>query len=107
MKIVGITACPTGIAHTYITKKKILNAAKECGYACRIETQGSIGVEDELTPEEIKASDVVLLAVDVKISGEDRFKGKPIVKVRTEDVMRNTPVFLQQIESKLKAAGKV
>ena len=43
MKIVGITACPTGIAHTYITKKKIIEAAKVCGYPCRIETQGSIG----------------------------------------------------------------
>mgnify|MGYP000956462018 CR=1 FL=1 len=41
MKIVGITACPTGIAHTYITKKKIIEAAKACGYPCRIETQGS------------------------------------------------------------------
>lgn len=107
MKIVGITACPTGIAHTYITKKKILEAAKECGYACRIETQGSIGAEDALTPQEISEADVVLLAVDVKISGEERFKGKPVVRVRTEDVMRNTGKFLQQIEAKLKAAGKL
>ncbi|MBQ7888995.1 MAG: PTS fructose transporter subunit IIB [Erysipelotrichaceae bacterium] len=107
MKIVGITACPTGIAHTYITKKKILEAAKACGYECRIETQGSIGAEDALTPEEIKAADVVLLAVDVKISGEERFKGKPIVKARTEDVMRNTDKFLQQIELKLRKAGKL
>lgn len=107
MKIVGITACPTGIAHTYITKKKILEAAKECGYPCRIETQGSIGAEDELTPQEIADADVVLLAVDVKIAGENRFTGKPIVKVRTEDVMRNTAKFLQQIEEKLKAAGRL
>lgn len=107
MNIVGITACPTGIAHTYITKKKILEAAKECGYPCRIETQGSIGAEDELTPQEIADADVVLLAVDVKIAGESRFAGKPIVKVRTEDVMRNTAKFLQQIEEKLKEAGKL
>lgn len=107
MKIVGITACPTGIAHTYITKKKILDAAKECGYSCRIETQGSIGAEDELTPQEIADADVVLLAVDVKISGENRFAGKPVVKVRTEDVMRNTAKFLRQIEEKLKAAGRL
>ena len=101
MMIVGITACPTGIAHTYITKKKILEAAESCGYACRIETQGSIGAEDELTPQEIAEADVVLLAVDVKISGEERFKGKPIVRVRTEDVMKNTAAFLRKIEQKL------
>lgn len=101
MNIVGITACPTGIAHTYITKKKILDAAKECGYPCRIETQGTIGREDELTIEEIALADVVLLAVDVKISGESRFKGKPIVRCRTEDVMRNTAGFLRLIEEKL------
>ena len=82
MKIVGITACPTGIAHTYITKKKIIEAAKVCGYPC--------------------LADVVLLAVDVKITGEERFKGKPVVRCRTEDVMRNTEGFLKKIEATLK-----
>ncbi len=107
MNIVGITACPTGIAHTYITKKKLIQAAESRGHHCRVETQGTIGVEDELTPQEIADADVVILAVDVKISGENRFTGKPIVKVRTEDVMRNTAKFLQQIEEKLKAAGRL
>ena len=102
MKIVGITACPTGIAHTYITKKKIIEAAKVCGYPCRIETQGSIGAEDELTAQEIAEADVVLLAVDVKITGEERFKGKPVVRCRTEDVMRNTEGFLKKLEATLK-----
>lgn len=106
MKIVGITACPTGIAHTYITKKKILDAAAECGYPCRIETQGTIGAEDELTAEEIKDADVVLLAVDVKIAGESRFAGKPIVRCRTEDVMRNTAGFLRKIEAALNKRKK-
>lgn len=106
MKIVGITACPTGIAHTYITKKKILGAAAECGYPCRIETQGTIGAEDELTAKEIEEADVVLLAIDVKISGESRFAGKPIVRCRTEDVMRNTAGFLRKIETALNEKKK-
>lgn len=106
MKIVGVTACPTGIAHTYITKQRIVDAAAECGFPCKIETQGTIGVEDKLTPEEIADADVVLLAIDVKIQGEDRFEGKPVVKCRTEDVMNNTAAFLKKIEEKLKAAGK-
>lgn len=101
MRIVGITACPTGIAHTYITKQKIVEAAEECGFPCHIETQGTIGIEDELTSQEIADADVVILAVDVKISGENRFTGKPIVRCRTEDVMRNTVGFLKKIEEKL------
>ena len=106
MKIVGITACPTGIAHTYITRQKILDAAEECGFPCKIETQGTIGVEYELTPEEIAEADVVLLAVDVKIAGEGRFTGKPVVRCRTEDVMHNTAAFLKKIEEKLNARKK-
>ena len=103
MKIVGITACPTGIAHTYITKKrKSSKRPKPAAILCRIETQGSIGAEDELTAQEITDADVVLLAVDVKITGEERFKGKPIVRCRTEDVMRNTEGFLKKIEATLK-----
>ena len=55
MKIVGITACIAGIAHTYLVKEKILNAAKELGHQAKIETQGSIGVEDQLTdPKEAR-----------------------------------------------------
>lgn len=102
MKIVGITACPTGIAHTYITRKKILEAAKELGHECTIETQGTIGVENQLLKEDIESCDVVILAVDVKISGEERFRGKPIVRVRTTEALKNPKGLLESIEKKLK-----
>ena len=107
MKIVGITACPTGIAHTYITKQRLIEAAEIRGHSCKIETQGSIGAEDKLTPEEISDADVVILAVDVKITGEERFRGKPTVKIPTEIVMKNANGLMEIIEKKLKAAGKV
>ena len=99
MNIVGVTACTAGIAHTYIVKEKLEQAAEKLGFSCRIETQGSIGVEDELTPEEIKNADVVIVAIDVKISGESRFKGKPVVRMSTEKVMKNTVSLLQNIEA--------
>lgn len=102
MKIAGVSACTTGIAHTYIVKQKILDAAKACGYECHIETQGTIGVEDELTEQQIAEADVILLAIDVKIQGEERFKGKPTVRCRTADVMSNTQSFLKKIEEALK-----
>ena len=100
MKIVGVTACTAGIAHTYIVKEKLEQAARKLGYTCRIETQGSIGIE-QLTPEEIQEADVVILAIDVKISGENRFKGKPVVRMSTEKAMKNTGAMLQSIEEAL------
>ncbi|HFH8562668.1 TPA: PTS fructose transporter subunit IIB [Streptococcus agalactiae] len=84
MKIVGVAACTVGIAHTYIAQEKLENASKAAGHDVKIETQGTIGIENQLTSEEIAAADIVLLAVDVKIAGEERFEGKKVVKVPTE-----------------------
>lgn len=89
MKIVGISACTVGIAHTYLAQQKIEDAAKKAGDEVKIETQGTIGIENELTAEEIAAADVVLLAVDVAISGEERFKGKKVIKVSTETAIKS------------------
>ena len=66
MKIVGIAACTSGIAHTYIAKEKLVMAAKELGHEVHIETQGTIGTEDELTANDIEAADVVIIAADIK-----------------------------------------
>ena len=81
MKIIGITACTAGIAHTYIVAEKIQQAATEAGHECKIETQGTIGAQNELTPEDIKAADVVILAHDIAVGGVERFKGKPVVDI--------------------------
>lgn len=89
MKIVGVSACTVGIAHTYIAQEKIETAAKKAGDEVKVETQGTIGVENALTDEEIKEADIVLLAIDVKISGEERFAGKKVVKVSTEVAIKS------------------
>ncbi|SHK61342.1 PTS system IIB component, Fru family [Selenomonas ruminantium] len=89
MNIVGISACTVGIAHTYIAQEKIEAAAKKAGDTVKIETQGTIGVENALTAEEIASADIVLLAVDVKVSGEERFAGKKIVRVPTQMAIKS------------------
>lgn len=89
MNIVGISACTVGIAHTYIAQEKIEAAAKKAGDNVKIETQGTIGVENELTTEDIASADIVLLAVDVKVTGEDRFAGKKVVKVPTQMAIKS------------------
>ena len=60
--IVAVTSCPTGIAHTFMAAEGIQAAAQALGYAVRVETQGSVGARDALTPEEIAAADLVLIA---------------------------------------------
>ena len=89
MNIVGIAACTVGIAHTYIAQQKLIDAAQAAGDNVRIETQGTIGIENQLTDEEIAAADIVILAVDVNVSGQERFEGKRVVKVPTEMAIKS------------------
>ncbi|BDG68178.1 PTS fructose transporter subunit IIB [Enterococcus innesii] len=101
MKIVGVAACTSGIAHTYIAKQKIETAAKELGHEVHIETQGTIGTESELTEADIHAADVVIIAADIKIGGRDRFEGKRIVEIPTSMVIKAPKRLLETIEEKL------
>ena len=98
MKIVGITACTAGIAHTYLVREKLVNAARELGHEIKIETQGSIGVEDILDDQDI----VVIISADIEISGRERFKGKKILDMPMKMVMKAPKKLLMQIEEKLK-----
>lgn len=78
--IVAITACTTGIAHTYMAEKALFEAAKKLGIDIQIEKQGAAGVEDELEFNAIKDADVVILAIEKGVN-ESRFQGKHILKV--------------------------
>lgn len=99
MKIVGVAACTVGIAHTYIAQEKLENAGLALGHEIHIETQGTIGIENELTQKQIDQADVVILAVDVKISGMERFEGKKIIKVPTEVAIKSpNKLILKAIE---------
>lgn len=75
MKIVGVTSCSTGIAHTYMAAEALKKAAKSLGCEVKVETQGSVGTEDKLTEDDIKNADIIIIASDVPISGRDRFEG--------------------------------
>ncbi len=80
MKIVAITACAGGIAHTYMAAEALKKSARTAGDKIHIEIQGSMGVENKLTQEEIDQADLVIFAVNITIEGRDRFrKKKPLV----------------------------
>lgn len=99
MKIVGVCACVAGIAHTYLAQEKLTDAARKRGHEIHIETQGVTGQENALTSEEIADADVVILAVDVSISGRERFKGKKVIEVPTKTVVHSTDALIEKIES--------
>ncbi|WP_313584940.1 PTS fructose transporter subunit IIABC [Lacrimispora sp.] len=77
--IIGVTACPTGIAHTYMSAENLRKTAESMGYHVKIETNGSVGVENELTSEDIRLADAVVIAADTKVNTE-RFAGKKLFK---------------------------
>lgn len=101
MKIVGIAACTSGIAHTYIAKEKLVNAGTQLGHQIHIETQGTIGTEDELTAKEIAEADVVVIAADIKVSGKERFQGKHVVEVPTHIAIKSPKQLITKIQTDL------
>lgn len=102
MKIVAVAACTSGIAHTYIAKEKLIRAAESLGHEIHVETQGTIGTEDELTAEQIAQADVVILAIDIAITGMERFEGKKTVKVGTSIITKAPKQLMNKIEEELK-----
>jgi len=96
MKIVGVAACTVGIAHTYIAQEKLQNAGNKAGHEIAIETQGTIGTENELSQEQIDEADIVILATDVKVAGRERFDGKRIIQVSTEIAVKSPNKLIEK-----------
>ena len=88
LKIVGVTACPTGIAHTYMAAESLEKAAKALGYSIKVETDGSGGAKNVLTEQDIADADVVILACDKNIE-MGRFDGKKLINASTSQAIHN------------------
>lgn len=97
MKILAVTACPTGIAHTYMAAEALEKEAKAKGLEIKVETQGSIGIENEITKRDLEGADVVILTKDMVIKGRERFKGIPVVNVSIGDVIKKPGPLLDKI----------
>ncbi|SMB85996.1 PTS fructose-like transporter subunit IIB [Deinococcus hopiensis] len=92
-QIVAVTACPTGIAHTFMAAESLRRAAAQAGHSLHVETQGSVGTESTLTPAQIAQADLVILATDVAVD-EARFAGKTVVRAGTQDAIRDPGALL-------------
>lgn len=89
MKICAVTACPTGIAHTYMAAEALSDAAKKLGFSIKVETRGSVGVENELSSKDISEADFIILACDTSVPTE-RFAGKRVLTVSVSDAIKNS-----------------
>lgn len=95
-KLVGVTGCPTGIAHTYMAADSLKQKAKELGYDMKVQTNGSTGVKNQLTEEDIQEAVGVIVAADTKVDMEP-FKGKPVVQVPVTAGIRNPEELINQV----------
>jgi PTS system fructose-specific IIB component len=87
MRIIAVTACPTGIAHTYMAAEKLIKAAPKYNIQIKVETQGAMGIENQLTPEDISRADKVFIVSDIDIEKPARFEGLNKVYVSIEEVL--------------------
>ncbi|MDQ0361490.1 fructose-specific PTS transporter subunit EIIC [Breznakia pachnodae] len=93
-KILAVTGCPTGIAHTYMAQESLEVAAKELGVEIKVETNGAIGAENELTAADINSADAIIVACD-KTVDMDRFNGKPVLEVSVTDGINKAKELIQ------------
>lgn len=98
MKIIGVTKCPTGIAHTYMAAARIEKECERLGYEVKVETQGSQGTENKLTKREIAKADYVIIAADIVIEEPERFYGKRVLKTRIKPLLKNTQGIFERLE---------
>jgi len=96
MNIVAVTACPTGIAHTYMAADALIKTAPKYNVHIKVETQGAMGIENKLTSDDIARADKVLIVSDIEIEQLARFDDADKVHIPIKDVLLNVDnVFLR------------
>lgn len=99
MNIVAVTACPTGIAHTYMAAEKLEKTAKKLGHCIKVETQGAMGIGNELTQAEIDAAAVAILATDIALEQPERFARIRKIQVPVQEALKNPEKILAQCQT--------
>lgn len=101
MRVVAITACPTGIAHTYMAADKLTDTAKKLGISIKVETQGAMGIENRLTEQDIQRADIVILAADINVEHSDRFSNHRCIEVSIQDALQHPRRIFSQCQQQL------
>ena len=95
MKLIAVTSCPTGIAHSQMAAANLEQTAERLGHEIRIEVRGAMGTEDELDPEEIRTADAVIIAADTAVPRE-RFEGLPVVKATVTEAVSDAESLVEE-----------
>ena len=98
MKIVAVTACPTGIAHTYMAAARLEKIAKSLGHEIKVETQGAMGIENNLTESDIRQAHIAIFAVDIEVEGRERFNGVKVIQVPLQEALKNPESIFAKIQ---------
>lgn len=96
MKFVAVTSCPVGMAHTYMAMTALKESAKRHGVEIKIETQGMIGIKDQLTQKEINEADAAILTNDVVIEQEERFEGVLTYRTTTSVIIKRSDKVIEE-----------
>jgi PTS system fructose-specific IIB component/fructose-specific PTS system IIB-like component len=98
MKLVAVTACPTGIAHTYMAAAQLEKTAKKLGHTIKVETQGAMGIENELSQADVDSADAVILATDIAIEQEERFSRARKIQVPVQAALKDPEAIFAQLK---------
>ena len=98
MRIVAVTACATGIAHTYMAAEQLEKTAKALGHQIKVETQGAMGVENELSESDIRQAQAAILAADIEIEKSERFTRIKVIRVPVQDAIKDPKGVLQKAQ---------
>ncbi len=98
MRIVAVTACATGIAHTYMAAEQLDKTAKALGHQIKIETQGAMGIENELSESDIRQAQAVILASDIEVEKRERFKQLKVIQVPVQEAIKNPQGVFAKIQ---------
>jgi fructose-specific phosphotransferase system IIB component len=97
MKIVAVTACPTGIAHTYMAAEQLEKTAKALGHTIKVETQGAMGIENELSKKDIADAEAAIFAVDIEVEKRERFAGKKLLEVSVKEAIKDPKALFARL----------
>ncbi len=97
MNIVAVTACPTGVAHTYMAAEQLEKTAKKLGHSIKVETQGAMGIENELSQADIDKADVAIFAADIALEGAERFARVRKVEIPVQDAIKHPEAVFSKL----------
>lgn len=102
MKLLAVTACAAGVAHTFMAAEALENAAKKRGHQIKVETQGAAGIENRITENEVNEADAIILTKDIPIRERERFTSLKIFNVTSTAAIKSSEKIIEAVENNCK-----